>query len=111
MEISHATDPMHVGKGVFDNCNGTLLDISGETKDGLSAPRDLQNINIKHELHPQERPNGKYYLPPASWNLTVEEKIAFCKCLRGIKVPAGFCSNIKKLISMTDLKISGYNTH
>jgi hypothetical protein len=31
LAIAHATDPMHVGKAVFDNCNGTLMDISGKT--------------------------------------------------------------------------------
>ena len=81
MEIAYATDPMHVGKGVFNDCNGTLMDISGKTKDGLRARKDLQSLNIKRELYPQERPNGKYYLPPASWNLTVQEERGFWLCL------------------------------
>jgi hypothetical protein len=34
-----------------------------------------------------------------------------CKCLRGIIVPIGFSSNIKNLVSMSDLRMSGYNTH
>ena len=34
-----------------------------------------------------------------------------CLCLRGIKVPTGLASNIKKLVSMKDLTISGYNAH
>jgi hypothetical protein len=33
------------------------------------------------------------------------------KCLRGIRVPVGFSINIKNLISMSELKVSGYNTH
>ena len=104
-------DPMHIGKGVFDSTHGLLLDVPGKTKDGLKSRRDLQALGIRKELHPQERPNGRTYLLPASFTLTVEEKNAFCKCLHGIRVPTGFSSNIKNLVSMTDLKMSGYNSH
>jgi hypothetical protein len=80
-------------------------------KDGLNAHKVLQAIGIREELHPQERPNGKVYLPPASYTLTNEEKRAICKCLHRIKVPTGFSANIKNLVSMSELKVSGYNTH
>jgi hypothetical protein len=62
-------------------------------------------------LHPQERQNGKYYLPLTIYYLTLEEKKAFCRCLRGVRVPTGFSSNIKNLITMSELKMTGYNTH
>jgi hypothetical protein len=48
---------------------------------------------------------------PASFTLTLEEKKAFCRCLQGVRVPTGFSSNIKNLISMSDLKMSDCNTH
>jgi hypothetical protein len=32
-------------------------------------------------------------------------------CLRGIRVPIGFSTNIENLVSMSELKMSGYNTH
>jgi hypothetical protein len=34
-----------------------------------------------------------------------------CKCLRGIRVPTGFSTNINNLVSMPELKVNGYNTH
>jgi hypothetical protein len=37
--------------------------------------------------------------------------MAICKCLHGIRVPTGFSTNIKNLVSMSQLKMSGYNTH
>jgi Na+/melibiose symporter-like transporter len=37
--------------------------------------------------------------------------MAICKCLYGIKVPRGFTTIIKNLVSMSELKMSGYNTH
>jgi hypothetical protein len=102
---------MHVTKGVFENTISLLLDITGKTNDGLNAHKDLQVLGIRKELHPQERPNGKVYLPRGSYTVTNEEKRAICKCLCGIKVPTGFSTNIKNMVSMSKLKVSGYNTH
>jgi hypothetical protein len=78
---------MHVEKGVFKSTISLLLDIAGKTKDELHACKDLQALGIRVELHLKERPNGKVYLPPASYTLTNEEKRAICKCLCGIRVP------------------------
>jgi hypothetical protein len=104
-EIGHAIDAMHVTKGIFESTIGLLLDILGKTKGGLNTRKDLQVLRIRDELHPQERPNGKVYLPLASYTLTNEEKRAICKCLRGIRVPTGFSTNIKNLVSMSELKV------
>jgi hypothetical protein len=109
-EIGHAINTMHCEKGVFKSTIGLLLEIPSKTKDGLSAHKDLQALEIREELHPQERPNGKAYLPLASYTLTTEEKWAICKCLHGIKDPTGFSINIKNIVSMSELKMSGY-TH
>jgi hypothetical protein len=102
---------MHVIKGVFERTISLLLDIPSKMKDGLNARKDLQVLGIREVPHPQERLNGKVYLPPASYTLTNEEKRAICKCLCGIKVPTGFSTNRKNLVSMLELKVSGYNTH
>jgi hypothetical protein len=110
-EIGHAIDTMHGEMGVFESTIDLLLDIPSKTKDGLSARKDLQALEIREELHPQERPNGKAYHLPASYTLITEEKKAICKCLHGIRVPSEFSTNIKNMISMSKLKMSGYNTH
>jgi hypothetical protein len=65
-EIGHAIDIMHVTKVIFESTIGLLLDIVGKTKDGPNARKDLQALRIREELHPQERPNGKVYLPSGS---------------------------------------------
>jgi hypothetical protein len=75
-EIGCAIDTMHVTNGVFERTIGLLLGIPGQTKDGLNARKDLQVLGIREELHPQERPNEKGYLPPASYTLTNDEKRA-----------------------------------
>jgi hypothetical protein len=102
---------MHVIKGVFESTIDLLLDIPGKMKHRLNARKDLQVLRIREELHPQERLNRKVYLPPASYTLINEDKRAICKCLCGIRVLTGFSTNIKNLVYISELKVSGYNTH
>jgi hypothetical protein len=102
---------MHVTKNVFDNIIGTLLDMPRKMKDGLKSRNDLVQFGLRPELHPMLRPNGKHYLPPASYSLTVEERKTFCQCMCGVRVHTGFSSNITKLVSVKDLSMSKYNSH
>jgi hypothetical protein len=46
---------MHVEKGVFESSINLLLGIIGKMKDRLNAHKDLQALEIREELHPQER--------------------------------------------------------
>jgi hypothetical protein len=54
---------MHVTKNVFDNIIGTLLDMPRKSKDGLKSRTYLVQFELRIELHPISRPNGKYSLP------------------------------------------------
>ena len=101
---------MHLQKNMFDS-TASFLGISGKVKDGLKSRKDMVALGIRKDLHPVPHPNGKQYLPPASYNLTQDEGTTVCKCLRGLKVPTGFSSNIRSLVSMKDLTITGYNSH
>jgi hypothetical protein len=102
---------MHVTKNVFDNIIGTLLDMPRKMKDRLKSCNDLVQFSLRPELYPKLRPNGKHYLPPASYSLTVEKKKAFYQCLRWVRVPTGFSSNLGKLVSVKDLSMFDYNSH
>jgi hypothetical protein len=46
-----------------------------------------------------------------SYNLTRDERRAFCQWLRAMKVPTSFSSNIKSLVSMKDLTMTYFNSH
>ena len=80
-------------------------------KEGIKSRKDFVDLNIRHELYPKERTNGKYYLPEASYNLRTDEKKAICKCLRRVRLPMGYSSNIKNLVSMKDLKLVSMKSH
>jgi hypothetical protein len=102
---------MHVTQNVFDNIIGILLDMLRKSKDGLKSRTDLVQFELRPELHPILRPNGKYFLPPTSYTLTAEEKKIFYQCLRGVRVSTGFSSNINNLVSLNNFSMYGYNSH
>uniref|UniRef100_K3YMM2 Uncharacterized protein n=1 Tax=Setaria italica TaxID=4555 RepID=K3YMM2_SETIT len=77
LAVRHAIDGMHLQKNVFDSTIG-FLGLSGKAKDGLKSRKDLVDLQIRPELHPQELLNGKYYLPSASYNLIPDERLAIC---------------------------------
>ena len=94
LEVRHAIDGMHLKKNVFGNTIGFLLETSANTKDTLKSRQDFVAMDIKEDLHPIDKGNGRYELPPASYNLTLAEKKTVCESLRGIKVPSRFSSNL-----------------
>jgi hypothetical protein len=59
-----------------------------------------------HKKDPMERFSFFQLATP----LTNEEKRAIWTCLSGMRVPIGFSANIKNMVSMSELKVSGYNT-
>ena len=94
LDIRHAIDGMHVQKNVFESLIGTLLDIKTKTKEGLNSRFDMVQLGIKKELHPVLQENGKYHLPAASYNLSIDEKHVMCEWLKNLKVPFGFSSSL-----------------
>ncbi|KAL2492096.1 Uncharacterized protein Adt_27724 [Abeliophyllum distichum] len=110
LKIRHNLDVMHIEKNVCDNIVGTLLNIEGKTKDTDKARLDLQDMKIRKELHLQQHGTG-FLKPHASYTLTLEEKIKFCKFLKSVKFPDGYASNISNCVRENEGKISGLKTH
>ncbi|XP_068466379.1 uncharacterized protein [Phaseolus vulgaris] len=110
LDVRHCLDVMHVEKNVCDSLIGTLLNIKGKTKDGVNARLDLIEMNIREELAPREV-GKRTYLPAACYTLSKKEKTSFYECLKGVKVPQGYSSNVKSLVSMNDLKLIGLKSH
>ncbi|XP_074299043.1 uncharacterized protein LOC141630060 [Silene latifolia] len=110
MSVRHCIDIMHVEKNVAESLIGTLLNIPGKTKDGYKARKDIEEMGTRNELAPQEN-EKRVSLPPACYTLSKIEKSIICECLRGIKVPHGYCSNMKNIVSMKDLRLIGLKSH
>ena len=111
LDVRHCIDVMHVEKNVCDSLIGLLLNIRDKTKDGVNARLDLVDMHIRPELAPTCTDNARTYLPPACYTLSKAEKTELCQCLHGVKVPSGYSGNVKKLVSMQDLKLNGMKSH
>ncbi|KAI5344771.1 hypothetical protein L3X38_012648 [Prunus dulcis] len=106
----HALDVMHIEKNVCDSIIGTLLEIPGKNKDGIAARLDLLNMGVKTDLQP-EYGERRTRLPPGPWNLSRAEKREVCNSFYGMKVPEGYSSNIKNLVSLQDSRLLGLKSH
>ncbi|KAI5347527.1 hypothetical protein L3X38_000414 [Prunus dulcis] len=66
LPVRHALDVMHIEKNVCDSIIGTLLEIPGKNKDGITARLDLLNMGVKTDLQPKY---GERRTRFASWAL------------------------------------------
>ncbi|KAL0544809.1 hypothetical protein IC582_019934 [Cucumis melo] len=110
LHVRHCLDVMQIEKNVCMNIVGTLLDLPGKSKDGMNSRLDLVEMNIRPELAPMVTGN-RTYIPATCYTLSREEKYQFCKTLSEIKVPEGYLSNIRSLVSLDDLKLNGLKSH
>ncbi|PNX72846.1 hypothetical protein L195_g028743, partial [Trifolium pratense] len=108
--VRHFLDVMHIEKNVFESVIGTLLNVPGKSKDGIKARLDLQTMRLRKGLHPVKK-GSRTYLPPAAHTLSRKEKTKLCRFLHEVKVPEGYSSNIRSLVSMKDLKLKGLKSH
>jgi hypothetical protein len=56
--VRHAIFVIHVEKNVCEALIGTLLDISGKTKDTLKARMNLEEMKLRKDLHHETLENG-----------------------------------------------------
>ncbi|KAM6575504.1 hypothetical protein CsatA_023831 [Cannabis sativa] len=89
----------------------TLLSIDGKSKDTDKARMDLQDLQIQRELSLYEDQNGKWKKPPASYTLSVQERIEFADFMKSVRFPDGFAANFDKNVNVDTGKISGLKSH
>jgi hypothetical protein len=74
-------------------------------KDHKNAREDLKDMGIRPELYAEETDTG-IDLPVAATTLSKTERKEFCEFLHGLKVPSGYSSNFKRLVSVKDMKMN-----
>lgn len=113
LDVRHCLDVMHIEKNVCDSLVGTLLQIPGKTKDSLAVRNDMKELGIRTKLWPIVSPRDgiSTYLPPPCYAMSTTECKLFAECLRGVKVPSGYCSNLKGYVTPSELKMSSMKSH
>ncbi|XP_031108598.1 uncharacterized protein LOC116013079 [Ipomoea triloba] len=110
LKLRHNLDVMHIEKNICDNIIGTLLNIDGKNKDTLKARQDLDDMNIRKELHLVKKLNGSYEVPHPCYMLTREERLKFAEFLKSVKFLDGYASNITRCVNV-DGKLMGLKSH
>ena len=110
IHVRHNLDVIHIEKNICESIIGTLLNIPSKTNDGLNSRLNLIEMGLRCELGPRFEAN-RTYLPPTCYTLSKVEKKVFCQTLSQLKVPEGYCSNMRNLVSMEDLKLYGLKSH
>lgn len=110
LHVRHTLDVMHIEENVCESIFGTLLNIPGKTKDGVNSRLDLVDMGLRTKLAP-DFSKKKTYLPAACYSLSRTEKKMFCQTLFDMKVPEGYSSNFRSLVSMEELKLYGLKSH
>ncbi|XP_074347298.1 uncharacterized protein LOC141686143 [Apium graveolens] len=110
LPVRHVLDVMHIEKNICEFLLGTLLNIPGKTKDRESVRLDMADMGIRTELRPKT-PGKKENVPLASWNLSNAKNKVVCSSFLQMKLPDGFCSNIKNLVNMEKLRLGGMKSH
>ena len=108
--LRHNFDVMHIGKNVSESLINTFLGTTEKSKDNLNSRLDLQALGIRSDLHPVEV-DDQFYLPPAPYTMSPDEKKLFCEILKGVKFPDGYASNIRHNIHVNEKKIFGLKSH
>ena len=109
--LRHNLDVMHIEKNICDNLLGTFLNLEGKSKDNMKARQDLQKLNLRPALHPILLPNGKYHMPLAPYNLSIDEKTNLLRVLKYLKVPDGYASNISRCVNLKERKLFNLKSH
>jgi hypothetical protein len=93
---------MHIEKNICENLLCTLLNVPGKTKNTHNARLNLYNMGIRHHLHLQEKGNNSVSAPPTPYVLGKDQKVQFCKFLKGIKFPDGYAANLASTLVKMD---------
>ncbi|XP_073031237.1 uncharacterized protein [Primulina eburnea] len=110
LHVRHCLDVMHIEKNVFESLINTLVNVKGKTKDNVAARLDMVQMGVRPELAPQFG-EKRTYIPPVACSFTKKEKLQVCQSIKDIKVPEGFSSNLKNLVSLSELKLIGLKSH
>jgi hypothetical protein len=71
----------------------------------------MVKMGIWSELALVEKDISHIFLPPACYTLSKEEKLSLLECLKLIKVPTGYSSNISSKVSLQEMKLIGMKSH
>ena len=108
--MRHNLDVMHIEKNMCKNLIALMLNTKEKTKDNANARKDLKDLRIKDHLWLKNQ-NDKEIQQSSHFWLRKEEKKMFLHTLHDLRVPVGFGSNWKNIITEDTLELKGMKSH
>jgi len=108
--LCHNLDVMHIQKNVFENIFNTVMDVKGKTKDNIKARLDVvvfcnrKNMELVCD-------GSRVAKPRASFVLEKNTQVLVCKCLKSLRFPDGYASNISRLVNMEECRLYEMKSH
>nr|ABA98507.1 transposon protein, putative, CACTA, En/Spm sub-class [Oryza sativa Japonica Group] len=99
------------GDGDVGRRTGTAEGAAVDVTDTLEAHSDLKHMEQRDDLHLEPKEKGSHYLSPASYTLSKAQKESMFECLKSIKVPSRYSTNIKRIISTKEKKFTNLKSH
>ena len=110
LKLRHNLDVIHLKKNICDSVVGTIFSIDGKSKDTENARLDLQDLNIRMQLHMKKKGNN-LLKSSACYTLSTKERQEFCTFIKSVKFPDGYAGNISRNVNMKDGKLFGLKSH
>jgi hypothetical protein len=104
LDVCHSIN-MHVKNNVCEATCGTMLQQKSKWKDHKNAREDLKELRTRPELYAEETGTGTN-LPVVAITLLKAKRKEICQFLHDLKVPSGYSSNFKRLVSVKDMKMN-----
>jgi hypothetical protein len=73
--------------------------------------KDLQEMGLRPKLHPYTAENGKMYMPPACHTISNDDKTAFLKVLRDVRMHDSYALNISRCVQIKERMMSSLKSH
>ncbi|XP_028107554.1 uncharacterized protein LOC114306510 [Camellia sinensis] len=109
-EIENRSKPVELsGEQILQQIN--LGTIDGKNKDTDKARLDLEDMQIRKELHLIRHANGSFQKPPALYTLSPAEQIGFYDFLQSVKYPDGYAANVSNCVTAKGGKLVGLKSH
>ena len=109
--IRYNIDMMHIEKNCFDIIVVTILGQEGKSKDNYKARLDLEEMGIRKDLHVYRSNSTNIFLPKTCYQMILQEKDAFLKVLKDLKLFDEYSTNISICVQLKQQKLTGLKSY
>jgi hypothetical protein len=97
----------NIAKSIISMC----FDVTGFSKDNVNARKDLVDLCNRPSMEPKINAKGNLKRTRSPYCLKSAERKEILRCLKKLKFPDRYVSNIKRAINVSTGKLNGLKSH